>query len=91
MGKYFKSFLVRGRQDLIFKLHQSLVYEEWWISKKKTGLGNSLEVQCLGHGALTVEGPGVIPGWRTKIPQAMRQKKKKKAGSDTGRWVQPSG
>ena len=91
MGTYFKSFLVRSRQELICKIYQSLVYEEWWISNKKAGLGNSLEVQWLGHGALTAEGPGLIPGWRTKIPQAMWQKKKKKASSDTEKWVQPSG
>ena len=33
-------------------------------------LGNSLTVQWLGLQALTAEGPGSIPGWGTKIPQA---------------------
>ena len=33
-------------------------------------LGNSLAVQQLGVCAFTVEGPGLIPGWGTKIPQA---------------------
>ena len=32
----------------------------------------------VGNHALTAKGPGFIPGWGTKIPQAMRQKKKKK-------------
>lgn len=31
----------------------------------------------VGNHALTAEGPGFIPGWVTKIPQTMRQKKKK--------------
>ena len=30
----------------------------------------------VGNHALTAEGPGFIPGWVTKIPQTMRQKKK---------------
>ena len=46
---------------------------------KKKIRGNSLAVQWLGLGAFTAEGPGSIPGWGTKIPQAVwcRQKKKK--------------
>ena len=39
---------------------------------------NSLAVQWLGLDALTAEGPGLIPGWRTKIPQAVRHGQKKK-------------
>ena len=31
--------------------------------------GNSLVVQWLGLSALTARGPGLIPGWGTKIPQ----------------------
>ena len=42
-------------------------------------------VQGLGLRALTAEGPGLIPGWGTRIPQAAEQqgpraKKKKDAG-----------
>ena len=46
----------------------------------KVGMGNSLAVQWLGLCALTAEGPGLIPGWGTKIPQGARcsQKKKKR-------------
>ena len=40
-----------------------------WV--KKLSIGNSLEVQWLGHYApFTVKGPGSIPCQRTKIPQA---------------------
>ena len=40
-------------------------------------VGNSLAVQWLGLGAFTAVGPGSIPGWGTKIPQALGQKTKK--------------
>ena len=41
--------------------------------------GNSPVVQWLGLCTFTAKGPGSIPGWGTKIPQAMRcgQRKKK--------------
>ena len=42
-------------------------------------LGTSPAVQWLGLGALTAEGAGSIPGQGTKIPQAVRPKKKKKS------------
>ena len=35
-------------------------------------------VQWLGLGAFTAVGPGSIPGWGTRIPQAMQQGKKTK-------------
>ena len=46
------------------------------------GVGTSLEVQWLGLGALTAEGPGSIPGRGTKILHAPQcgQKKKKRVG-----------
>ena len=46
-----------------------------WVKR-----GSSLVVQCLGLRAFTAEGPGLIPGRGTKIPQAAQrgQKKKKK-------------
>ena len=31
--------------------------------------------QCLGHGAFTAEGPGSIPGQRTKTPPGLAKKK----------------
>ena len=34
-------------------------------------IGNSLEVWWLRHQAFTARGPGLIPGWGTKIPQAL--------------------
>ena len=37
--------------------------------------GNSLAVQWLGLHAFTAKGPGSIPGWGTKIPQALQSKK----------------
>ena len=35
------------------------------------GFGNSLVVQWLGLCTLTAKSPGSIPGWGTKIPQAV--------------------
>ena len=40
--------------------------------------GNSLAVQRLGLCTLTAEGPGLIPGRGTKIPQATQHGQKKK-------------
>ena len=45
-------------------------------------MGNSLVVQWLGLHAFTAEGPGSIPGWGTKIPQAMRRGPKKNNEKD---------
>ena len=39
---------------------------------------NSLTVRWLGLHTLTAEGPGLIPGWGTKIPQAAHGAAKKK-------------
>ena len=41
-------------------------------------LGNSLAVQWLGLPAFTAEGLSLIPGWGSKIPQAVGPKKEKK-------------
>ena len=45
-------------------------------------MGNSLGVQWLGLRSITAESPGSIPGWGTKIPQAVwlgqKNKKEKK-------------
>ena len=41
------------------------------MSLEETKGGNSLEIQWLGLGAFTAMGPGLIPGWGTKIPQAL--------------------
>ena len=40
------------------------------VNVKNIIIGNSLAVQKLGLRALTDEGPGLIPGQGTKIPQA---------------------
>ena len=50
------------------------------ICVKKHCVGNSLVVQWLGLCAFTAESLGSVPGWGTKIPQAVRcgQKKKKR-------------
>ena len=47
--------------------------------KEGSLLENSLAVQWLGLSAFTAEDLGSIPGWGTKIPQAVQcgQKKKK--------------
>ena len=45
----------------------NIIHQLYFNLKK---LGNSLAVQKLGVCAFTVEGPGLIPGWGTKIPQA---------------------
>ena len=47
--------------------------------KEKTG--NSLVVQWLGRCSFTAEGAGSIPGWGTKIPQAMGCGQKKGGGT----------
>ena len=49
--------------------------------------GTSLAVQWLGVCALTAMGPGSIPGWGTKIPQAAwrSQKEKKDVLPDVAR------
>ena len=41
-------------------------------------LGNFLAVQWLGLCDFTAKGSGSIPGWGTKIPQAVRCSQKKK-------------
>ena len=38
--------------------------------KQKTQYGNSLALQWVGLHTSTAEGPGSIPDWGTKIPQA---------------------
>ena len=47
-------------------------------------VGNSLTVQWLGLHAFTAEGTGSVPGWGTKIPQAVwcsqKKEKRKKIG-----------
>ena len=40
-----------------------------------------LEVQWLGLSTFIAEGPGSIPGWGTKIPQAVQSDKKRKKGT----------
>ena len=45
---------------------------------KRKRVGNSLAVQWLGLCTLTAEGPGSIPVWETKIPQASWPKEKKR-------------
>ena len=59
----------------------SLHQKDTFHSKSRTPqLGNTLMVQWLGLRAFTPEGPGLIPGRGTKIPQATQhgQKEKKK-------------
>ena len=46
--------------------------------------GNSLAVQWLLLHAFTAEGPGSIPGWGAKIPQAVRRGREK----NNNKWMQ---
>ena len=48
------------------------------MQAESMGLENSLVVQWSGHRALTATILGLIPGWGTKIPQAMCHGRKKK-------------
>ena len=66
------SCLTWATTDLLFSLTQ------WGLVEIVIDLGNSLVVQWLGLGTFTAEGPGSIPGWGNKIPQAMQRGKKKK-------------
>ena len=51
-----------------------------WLQEalKSTRVGTSLAVQWLGLGACTSWGPGSMPGWVTKMPQATRHGQKQK-------------
>ena len=55
--------------------------EYYSTTKKEGNLGNSLAVQWLGLGASMAGGPGSIPGWGTKIPQATWHSQRKKEGN----------
>jgi len=57
------------------KLIQSLWKKYGNLSPKKLKIGSSLVFQWLG---LSAGDPGSIPGWETKIPQAMHYGRKKK-------------
>ena len=72
--------------DLISKKYMFQEHREWIslpllypLLKKK--VRNSLAVQWLGLCALTAKGPGLVPGWGTRIPRAAQcgQKKNKKS------------
>ena len=48
-------------------------------------------IRWLGLCDLTAKGPGSIPGWGAKIPQAARRgQKKEKEDEETGWWAQPT-
>ena len=49
---------------------------------KQDGHGSSLVVQWLELCAVTPEGPGSVPGWGTKIPQAAWHSQKRKNKQD---------
>ena len=56
---------------------------------KRQFTGNSLVVQWLELGTFTAKGPASIPGWGTKVPQAMphgqKNINKQKDNSQNGR------
>ena len=71
--------------------HHSCVY---WTSsfnllQELLFCGNSLAVQRFGLCAFTAEGPGLIPGWGTKIQQAAHSQGKnfKKNSSAFATWL----
>ena len=81
---FFNEILPRNENEQTNATHSNTdEFLKCGIDQKKPG--NSLAVQGLGLRALTAEGPGSIPGWGTKIPQAsqcgekIKKKKKKKS------------
>lgn len=57
------------------KLQENLNKEK--NKTKRSDGGNSLAVQRLGFYTFIAEGPGgSIPGWKSKIPQAIKKKEK---------------
>ena len=48
--------------------------------------GNSLVVQWLGLWALNVEGPGSVPGWGTRVPQATQRSQQNKQNETKKKW-----
>ena len=58
----------------------------YYVSLYRSLPGTCLVVQWLGLHGFSAMGPGSIPGWGTKIPQAVwqGQKKKKFANSCSG-------
>ena len=64
---YYKPFFTFLNRVIIHLLFSLLNLKK----KKKYSFGTCLAVQWLGLGAFTALGPGSIPGWRTKILQAV--------------------
>ena len=64
----YKWLLELGPYDLCQNLRGSIGEHD--VLQSDGYLGNSLADQQLGLCALTAKGPGSIPGWRAKIPQA---------------------
>ena len=62
------------------KINKQIREQKKKQERKKTLLRNSLVVQWLGHSALAAMALGSIPGWRTRLLQAIErdQTKKKK-------------
>ena len=76
----FMQFLSKSQQ--VFFCRRNHTYSKIYKGKgtrvaktillKKNKVGNSLAVQWLGLHPFTAEGPGSIPGWGARIPQAAR-------------------
>ena len=58
-----------GRSNKILRMRGARFLTVREGNYKYVKRGNSLAVQWLGLRAFTADGPGLIPGWGTRIPQ----------------------
>ena len=63
---------------LVLPCPQLVMWTSIFLSLKWVNWETFLDIQWLGLHAFTAEGMGLIPGWGTKIPQAVWYSKKKK-------------
>ena len=68
----------RNMSLLFFIKYRKLPYCIYYLLFKSCTCGDSLSVPWLGLCVVTAEGPGSIPGWGPKIPQALQPIKKER-------------
>ena len=74
---FFKDFQTHGFILIfLFLIHENLFAPDGHFQMKRRAQGSSLAVQWLGLHASIAGGMGSIPGWGTKIPQALRHSQK---------------
>ena len=93
--------VAKGERELfcsfpVCPLYMKAIWGQGWSNffTQDYRAGNSLAVQWLGLCALTAEGPGSVPSWGTKIPQAAwhcqknppKTKKTKDYRAEVGTW-----